>query len=107
MSQSMIPDLWAQAIYDAYTNAAVPRRMIDADKLQALVEESSNVPQLLDIHDALRELQWRRNQEHRAYKRITELSDQIRDLRIKKTPLFRRIIQCLKFRNIVGMIDPL
>jgi hypothetical protein len=94
----LIPSLWSDEILRAYEGrVAPPPRMISSHKLKALAEEAADVPQLVDIHDALRELIWRRQQQSKLDRKMSSLKKHIEEVRPQKVSYLRRAMARLKF----------
>jgi hypothetical protein len=102
-SRPFVPEVWASKIFEHYAEnlvAQVSPRMIDNHKLKALTEGAADVPGLEDIHDALRELQWRRLQQGKLDKKMSKLTQTLQVMRPAMTGesgWLRRKMALLKF----------
>lgn len=99
-SQLLIPELWSESILDAYRRVAPPARMISDKKLRQLKEEAADIPQLADLHDALKELMWRRMTQGKLSIQMAKLKKSIAEVRPQKTGKngrLRTIMSRLKF----------
>lgn len=89
----LTPELWSSEILEAFKEqvALFPPRMISNQKLKALAEEAADVPQLADLHDALKELMWRRLQQGKLDKKLDRLKRHVEEVRPQKTGKSGRI----------------
>jgi hypothetical protein len=72
----MVMELWRGELLVAFHYPHL-MRMITPTQLDVLIEESADIPQLKHLHDALRELYWRR-QQGKVEVRIQELIEEIK-----------------------------
>jgi hypothetical protein len=80
-------DLWSDDLF-YYYDRPVLMRMITAEKLDALIEETADIDQLQHIHDALRELQWRRKQQGKVENKLDLLN---KTITVMRAPWYARL----------------